>query len=279
MTSNIGSDLIRQDRGMGFANRSGDERGAEAAYDRMQNNVNEEVKRFFRPEFLNRIDGSVVFHALTRDHMLEIVDLMLADVSANLVEKGISLEVGREAKDWLADKGYDPTFGARPLRRVIQDNLEDKLSDAILMGDVNVGDTAVIEVEGDEIVVNVQSPLARWPLAQLGRAQLLDAGPQRANGRTPVCGSAVVLEWTAGEAIDHAQVQAQSPPSCATTAATRRPSGRAGAPRAPNGTRSPRCTLTQTAPAVAGPDLQQSSALRTFPGLDHRSAAHRAFAP
>ena len=159
MTSNIGSDLIRQDRGIGFANRSGDERGAEAAYDRMQNNVNEEVKRFFRPEFLNRIDGSVVFHALTRDHMLEIVDLMLADVSANLVEKGISLEVGREAKDWLADKGYDPTFGARPLRRVIQDNLEDKLSDAILMGDVNVGDTAVIEVEGDEIVVNVQSPL------------------------------------------------------------------------------------------------------------------------
>ena len=159
MTSNIGSDLIRQDRGIGFAHRSGDARGAEAAYERMQTNVNEEVKRFFRPEFLNRIDGSIVFHALTRDHMLAIVDLMLAEVSANLVEKGISLEVEQRAKEWLAEKGYDPTFGARPLRRVIQDNLEDKLSDAILMGDVNVGDTAVIDVEDGDLIVNVHAPL------------------------------------------------------------------------------------------------------------------------
>ena len=91
----------------------------------MKNNVMDEVKRFFRPEFLNRIDGTVVFHALAQGHMLEIVDLMLRDVSANLIEKAISLEVTQEAKEWLAEKGYDPTFGARPLRRLIQDNIED----------------------------------------------------------------------------------------------------------------------------------------------------------
>ena len=170
MTSNIGSDLIRQDRSMGFAHRSDDARGEEAAYDRMKTNVTEEVKRFFRPEFLNRIDGSVVFHALSRAHMLAIVDLMLADVSANLVEKGITLEVTQETKDWLAEKGYDPTFGARPLRRLIQDKLEDKLSDAILSGMVNVGDTAIIEVDGDELAVEVSSPLADSEARELSLA-------------------------------------------------------------------------------------------------------------
>ena len=158
MTSNIGSDLIRQDKGIGFALKGGAQ-NEEAAYERMKNNVLDEVKRFFRPEFLNRIDGTVVFHPLTKDHMLEIVDLMLTEVSSNLIEKGINLEVTKEAKEWLSEKGYDPTFGARPLRRVIQDNLEDKLSDAILGGTVNPGDTAIIDVSEDEIVVKVDSPL------------------------------------------------------------------------------------------------------------------------
>ncbi len=159
MTSNIGSDLIRQDKGIGFAVRSEGGQNEEAAYERMKNNVIDEVKRFFRPEFLNRIDGTVVFHPLTQDHMLEIVYLMLTEVSANLIEKGINLEVTQEAKNWLSEKGYDPTFGARPLRRVIQDNLEDKLSDAILGSMVNPGDTAVIEVSEDEIVVKADSPV------------------------------------------------------------------------------------------------------------------------
>ena len=159
MTSNIGSDLIRQDKGIGFAIKSGNAQNEEAAYERMKNNVIDEVKRFFRPEFLNRIDGTIVFHPLTRDHMLEIVDLMLTEVSANLIEKGINLEVTQAAKDWLSEKGYDPTFGARPLRRVIQDNLEDKLSDAILGSTVNPGDTAIIDVSEDEIVVKTDSPV------------------------------------------------------------------------------------------------------------------------
>ena len=159
MTSNIGSDLIRQDKGIGFAIKSGNAQNEEAAYERMKNNVIDEVKRFFRPEFLNRIDGTIVFHPLTRDHMLEIVDLMLTEVSANLIEKGINLEVTQAAKEWLSEKGYDPTFGARPLRRVIQDNLEDKLSDAILGSTVNPGDTAIIDVSEDEIVVKTDSPV------------------------------------------------------------------------------------------------------------------------
>ena len=149
MTSNIGSDLIRQDRAIGFSAKADGEKGSRQAYERMRDNVNDEVKRFFRPEFLNRIDGQVVFHPLTQEHMLDIVKLMLVDVSSNLIEKGMDLEVTEAAQAWIAEKGYDPQFGARPLRRVIQDYLEDKLSDAILGGTLNPSDTAVVEVEDD----------------------------------------------------------------------------------------------------------------------------------
>ena len=157
MTSNIGSDLIRQDRSIGFAARGESSQGDAEAYERMKTNVLDEVKRFFRPEFLNRIDGTVVFHALDRDHMNQIVDLMLTEVASNLIEKGIDLEVTDEAKVWLAEKGYDPQFGARPLRRVIQDSIEDKLSDAVLGGELGPGNTAIIDVEEDDIIVKSQS--------------------------------------------------------------------------------------------------------------------------
>ncbi|HIM90192.1 MAG TPA: ATP-dependent Clp protease ATP-binding subunit [Dehalococcoidia bacterium] len=158
MTSNIGSDLIRQDRSIGFSARNESDSKSEEKYNRMRDNVMDEVKRFFRPEFLNRIDGSVVFHQLSREHMTTIVGLMLNEVVSSLIEKGIDLEVSDEAKDWLCDKGFDPVFGARPLRRVIQDNLEDKLSDAILAGELGPADTAVVEVEEDDIVVKTRSP-------------------------------------------------------------------------------------------------------------------------
>ena len=163
MTSNIGSDLIRQDRSIGFAARGDGAQEAAEAYERMKGNVLDEVKRFFRPEFLNRIDGTVVFHSLNREHMEQIVDLMLAEVSSSLIEKGISLEVTPEAKEWLGEHGFDPKFGARPLRRVIQDNVEDRLSDAILAGDLNPADTALIDVEEDQIVVRAQSPVPLTP--------------------------------------------------------------------------------------------------------------------
>ena len=163
MTSNIGSDLIRQDRSIGFIANSGTETGANEAYERMKTNVLDEVKRFFRPEFLNRIDGTVVFHSLTQEHMQQIVDQMLAEVASNLIEKGVDMEVTQEAKDWLTEKGFDPKFGARPLRRVIQDNVEDKLSDAVLGGSMNPGDTAVVDIAEDEIIVTARSPMEVAP--------------------------------------------------------------------------------------------------------------------
>ena len=162
MTSNIGSDLIRQDRTLGFDLKIVGDEKAKADYERMKNNVLDEIKRFFRPEFLNRIDGTVVFHALSKEQMHQIVDFKLKEVASGLLEKGISFEVTDAAKEWLSENGYDAKFGARPVRRVIQDNVEDKLSDSILSGELNPGDTALIDLEEDEIRVKSQSPL---PLA------------------------------------------------------------------------------------------------------------------
>ena len=160
MTSNIGSDLIRQDRSIGFAARSEMGQSEDQAYERMKTSVLDEVKRFFRPEFLNRIDGSVVFHSLNRDHMHQIIPIELKDVTSNLIEKGIDLVVTDAAKEWLIEKGYDPLYGARPLRRVIQDNVEDKLSDAILAGDLGPADTAIVDLDDGNLIVKAESPFS-----------------------------------------------------------------------------------------------------------------------
>ena len=152
MTSNIGSDLIKRDTSLGFTAKTDDGKSDQQQYQRMKDKVMDEVKRFFRPEFLNRIDGTVVFHALSKDHILSIVDLMLDNVRQQLREKGISLEITQKAKELLVDKGYDPTFGARPLRRVIQDDLEDLLSEDLLGGRIGSGDTVYIDAEEGKFV-------------------------------------------------------------------------------------------------------------------------------
>ena len=157
MTSNLGSDLIRRETSMGFALKSDDAKTEEQAYQRMKDKVLDEVKRFFRPEFLNRIDSTVVFHSLSREHILSIVSLQLKEVEQQLQEKHISLEVTDEAKEFLAEKGYDPNFGARPLRRLIQDVLEDQLSEEILAGRLSEGDVAHVGVEDGEIVVGAKA--------------------------------------------------------------------------------------------------------------------------
>ena len=159
MTSNIGSDLIRQDKGIGFSLIDQSEDPNIDAYLKIKRNVLDEVKKFFKPEFLNRIDALEVFRSLTRENMNIIVDLMLSEVSANLVEKGIDMDVTQSAKDWLADSGYDIHFGARPLRRVIQNNIEDNLSDSLLKGELQPGDTAVIDVEDGKILITPKSSL------------------------------------------------------------------------------------------------------------------------
>ena len=161
MTSNIGAELIRRDNSLGFSISMDENEASRESYERMKEKVLSEVKRFFRPEFLNRIDGIVVFHALTRDHILQIVDLLLDEVRINLTEKGVSLEISDVAKELLAVRGYDPTFGARPLKRVIQDLIEDPLSEQLLQGRFGPGDMVFIDVDGGEITVGPVAELAK----------------------------------------------------------------------------------------------------------------------
>ena len=153
MTSNIGAELIRKGTAIGFTSRSDEAKTQQLAYDKMKEKLLGELKKTFRPEFLNRVDGVVVFHALTKEHIRKIVDLMLAKVAQQLVEKGIKLEATEAARDFLGEKGYDEVFGARPLRRVIQDMVEDKLSESLLRGQFQSGDTAIVDLEGEEIVM------------------------------------------------------------------------------------------------------------------------------
>jgi ATP-dependent Clp protease ATP-binding subunit ClpC len=138
MTSNIGAETIRKGANIGFATKTDDVKLKEESYERMKDKLLGELKKSFRPEFLNRVDGVVVFHALSKEHIRKIVDLMLASVMKQLAEKGIKLEVSEAAKDFLGEKGYDEVFGARPLRRVIQDRIEDKLSEELLRGGFKV---------------------------------------------------------------------------------------------------------------------------------------------
>jgi ATP-dependent Clp protease ATP-binding subunit ClpC len=157
MTSNVGSDLIRRESNLGFAVTKDEVKTAEQQYTRMKDKVLEELKRVFRPEFLNRVDSQVVFHTLSKEHIRRIVDLHLKELDKQLVLKGVSLEITDAAKDWLGEKGYDHVFGARPLRRVIQNELEDRLSEALLEERFNPGDTVLIDVQNDEVVLVKQA--------------------------------------------------------------------------------------------------------------------------
>ncbi len=154
MTSNIGAELIKRDSQLGFATKTDESKTQEQVYERMKDKVMEEVKRFFRPEFLNRIDGIVVFHALSKDHIKLIVDLMLREVWKELAEKQIKMEVTDAARELLSEKGYDPVFGARPLRRVIQDMVEDTLSEGLLRGEFGPGDTVLVDREENKIILH-----------------------------------------------------------------------------------------------------------------------------
>ena len=119
----------------------------------MHKKLTDALKKVFRPEFLNRVDSTVVFHALSKDQITQIVDLEIEKVSDRLKEHEIQLETTEPARLKLADLGYDPEMGARPLRRVIQNIIEDQLSDALLAGTFNAGDSIVVDLEDDEIVL------------------------------------------------------------------------------------------------------------------------------
>jgi ATP-dependent Clp protease ATP-binding subunit ClpC len=161
MTSNLGSDLIKRETSLGFAAKASEAQTDDSAYERMKDKVMDEVKRFFRPEFLNRIDSTVVFHQLRRDEILEIVDLMMNQVRTELDEKEISLEITEAAKAHLGEKGFDPVLGARPLRRLIQDEIEDSLSDEVLSRRLVAGDVAMIDFEDDAIKITSKKAKAK----------------------------------------------------------------------------------------------------------------------
>ena len=166
-TSNVGSDLIRKDSRFGFNTATDDAKTAEQMYERMKDKVTEEMKRVFRPEFLNRIDQSVVFHSLQEEHIREIVDLELKDVRDNLREKEITLEVSKALLDYLGEKGFDPVFGARPLRRVIQNEVEDRLSDALLEGQFSEGARIRLDyVDGEVTAEQIASAPPQEPPAE-----------------------------------------------------------------------------------------------------------------
>ncbi len=151
MTSNVGASTIKKQKSLGFSFAS-NEKEKEDEYDKMKENVMEELKRSFRPEFLNRIDDIIVFHQLEEKDLKSIVKLMLKDVSNRLKEQSINIIFNEEAEELLAKKGYDTTYGARPLRRAITKAVEDKLSEEILKGNVKVNDDVKVTVSEDNLV-------------------------------------------------------------------------------------------------------------------------------
>ncbi len=146
MTTNLGTRDISKALSLGFANVN----DALGNYERMKNKVSDELKTHFRPEFLNRIDDVIVFHQLEKNEIIQIVDLMITNLETRLKEKDMGIELTSAAKSVLAQRGYDPALGARPLRRTIQREIEDALSEKILFGDIKAGQIVLIDVEGEE---------------------------------------------------------------------------------------------------------------------------------
>jgi len=145
MTSNLGTEFVRKSGSLGFLQRTGD--GEERA---AQEKIEKALKSTFRPEFLNRIDEIITFSALTREQMREIVDLQMSEVQERLSEHGLNVQLTEAARNWLAEVGYDPDFGARPLRRALQKHVESPLSVSVLSGEFSDGDTILVDMDLDK---------------------------------------------------------------------------------------------------------------------------------
>jgi ATP-dependent Clp protease ATP-binding subunit ClpC len=156
MTSNVGVELLTRETSIGFTVSMDEARGAEQAHDRMRDKLLGELKRTFRPDFLNRVDNVVVFHALTEEHIRQIVDIAIRQVSERVKEQGLSLELTAEATNLLAREGYSPQYGARPLRRTIEQRVEDPLCEGLLSAQFKAGDTILVDRDGDKIVLRVK---------------------------------------------------------------------------------------------------------------------------
>jgi ATP-dependent Clp protease ATP-binding subunit ClpC len=160
MTSNIGADLIKSGGIGGFGLRP---KGEEFSFENMKKSLLREVEKFFRPEFINRLDDTIIFRPLTKDNLYNIIDIEVKKMSKRLHEQGIRLELTPEARDFLIEKGYNPDFGARPLRRAIEQNVEDQLSESILKGDFKGIDLVRIHRDGEKLrfeAINSKEPAA-----------------------------------------------------------------------------------------------------------------------
>jgi len=152
MTSNLGTEEFRR-QGVGFLQRDKDQE------QQLRSNIETALRSTFRPELLNRVDDTIIFHTLTEQHLAKIIDLLIKDVEHRLAEHNIALKVNDEAKSWLISKGYNPEYGARPLRRAIQRYVENPLSTKILKGDFKEGDTVAISVEAEELSFTKTEPV------------------------------------------------------------------------------------------------------------------------
>jgi ATP-dependent Clp protease ATP-binding subunit ClpC len=172
MTSNVGAQQMQRDTSIGFrAGAAGEIAQASADYDRMKDKVLGELKNTFRPEFLNRIDATVVFRQLSREEIREIVDLLLARVKVQLAGQEMDLQVTDAAKDAIIAKGYDQAYGARPLRREIQNQIEDALAERMLQASFTAGDTVIVDVGPDgALTIDRVAPTPAPPKRQAAKA-------------------------------------------------------------------------------------------------------------
>jgi ATP-dependent Clp protease ATP-binding subunit ClpC len=159
--------VIGRSTTLGFARSRDTAQSEREAYNEMKDKVLGELKRIFRPEFLNRVDGTVVFHALNREQISKIVDLEIAKVCLRLEEHALSLRLTDASRAYLAEKGYDPDHGARPLRRVIQMEVEDALSERVLAGDFAHGDLVIVDVEDEELSFHLDEDEEGSPVAEM----------------------------------------------------------------------------------------------------------------
>ncbi len=157
MTSNIGADEIRRQTALGFAYKRDEALEEQKIYEEMRKKLLDSLKKVFRPEFVNRLDAVIVFHALNKEHIKQIVTLELKKVSDRLTDHQISIRASNEAIQQLAEEGYDPDMGARPLRRIIQQKVEDPLSDAVLMGTFKDGETVLVDVNDKKEITLVRA--------------------------------------------------------------------------------------------------------------------------
>lgn len=156
LTSNIGTKNIRKSSRIGF---SSDQNQQDSDYERIKENIQEELKKFFNPEFINRLDDILVFHPLNRENVMQIIELLINDLRNRLSERHIELILDDQAKAFIAEKGYDPILGARPLKRAIQKYLEDPLADEILKGTFNDGDVIKVVLDEDQLKFQKEHPV------------------------------------------------------------------------------------------------------------------------